>query len=230
MTGPIQRFLRSGLAWKLSGLTYPTAVAATNSRVRTLSDYLALTRDRMEQYLEWFPTGGTFLEFGSGLGGNLFAVRTFARRAYGLDVNPFFVRIARSIGRSLGATNVTFHSYDGTNFPQYDSPLDVVFSIGVFERLPHDQVTRYVAGLSNLLKPGGRALLYFLSAEAARTTFVRRLGADAYAYWDRNQVQRLLESAGLELTSVIPFSAFPLTRGSGSLSVADVYVSSRVPR
>ena len=230
MTSPIRRFLRSGLAWRLSGLTYPTAVAATNSRVRTLSDYLALTRNTKGRYGRWFPAGGTVLEFGSGLGGNLFAVRGLAGRAYGLEVNPFFVRIARRIGQRLGATNVTFQSYDGIHFPMYESPLDAVFSIGVFERLPHVEVARYVADLSNLLKPGGQALLYFLSAQAARTTFVRRLGADAYAYWERAEVQSLLESAALELTSVIPFSAFPLSNGSGSLSVADVYVSSKTPR
>ena len=222
-----QRLMRSDLVWRASGLTYPTAVAATNSRVRTVSDYLALTRGHMAPLLPYFPQGGTFLEFGSGLGGNLVAVSHLAKAAIGLDVNPGYVRISRRIARQAGVTNVTFQSYDGVNVPQLGPQFDVVFSVGVFERLPHDRVGRYVSRLVSQLGGNGSAILYFLSPQAARTTFARRLGPKAYAPWDREEVLSLLTGCGLAVSSTIPFKPFPLLEGSGSLSVGDFYIGSR---
>jgi SAM-dependent methyltransferase len=227
MNDPIRRFLRSELAWRLSGLTFPTAVAATNGRVRTLSEYLELTRSHMAPLLRWFPLGGTFLEFGSGLGGNLFAVAPRAKSAYGLDINPHYVRIAKGIARRLGLANVAFRSYNGVIVPAVGPEFDVVFSMGVFERVPHDRAAGYVSGLVAQLRPGGSAVLYFLSPSALATTFVRRLGAEAYAPWNRGQVISLLEGRGLTVVDTVPFKTFPLREGAGGASVGDFYIGTK---
>lgn len=224
MRNPLREVLRSQLVWKMTGLTYPTAVYATNGCIRTRSDYLDFCRSQMEPLLPFFPHDCTVLEFGSGLGGNLMAVSRLASVAFGLEVNQLYVRMASRIAQSLGKTNVTFQTYDGRILPKFPFTLDLIFSIGVFERLRHDEVANYITQLKTLLRPGGVTLLYFLSAQAAETTFVRRLGADAYSSWDKDEVRSLLKSCGIEVRSTIPWGLYPRLRGTGSLPVAEMYV------
>ena len=225
MQGLIRKELRSDLAWRLTGLTYPTAVLATSGSVRTVSDYLAFCRAQMEPLLQYFPSQGHCLEFGSGLGGNSLAVARSGRCVLGLDVNPFYTRIATRIARRYDVKNTDFQTYDGRAIPQIGFAPNVVFSIGVFERLPHRQVADYISTIAGLEHRGGIFISYFLSPAALDTTFVRLLGREAYKPWTREEVEQVLGACGFSIRATIPWTRFPRSRGQGDEAVARVFIA-----
>jgi len=219
-----KRFLRSSLVWRLSGLTYATAVNATSGKYRTLPEYLGFCDGQMRILAGSTPSFSTALEFGSGLGGNLFALRSVVTSGVGVDVNSLYVRQARRIATRIDCENVRFTTYNGITLPTFPQPFDLVFSVGVFERLAKNRVVSYVHQLVRLVSREGSVVLYFLTERARSTTFVERLGEEAYQYWSREEVSRLLADCRLNVLSILPWGPRQLTQGDGSVPVADLYV------
>jgi SAM-dependent methyltransferase len=195
-------WLRSEVLWRASGLTYATSVIATTGSYGTREQYLASMAARMKQLRQWFHPTDRVFEFGSGLGGNLIAVAPEIRLGYGVDINPLFVRRANRLANLAGARNVEFVAYDGVSIP-YRYPVDVVLSIGVFERLPKPLVRSYLKQFRRLMPGGGTLLLYFLTVEAIRSGFGRVLGGDAYVPWERSEILDALATAGFGVTEVL---------------------------
>lgn len=227
MATVVQRLLRSNLAWRLSGLTLPTAILATSGRVRTVSDYLDLTRRQMKLLSSQVEFKGHVLEFGSGLGGNLIAIRDRLIDGIGLDINRSFLSHARALARIAGASNLQFVEFDGHVFPFPERSFDCIFSIGVFERLPRSRVRQYVTSFSGLLKPGGVCALYFLSDIAMATTFSNLLGRDAYVTWRPDEVTGLVKGTAFSIIESFPWGAARRVGSSERASIAQVYVLRR---
>ena len=148
------------------------------------------------------PVHRRVLEFGSGLGGNLVALSSEFEQGIGLDVNRGFVRIAARLTSGQYREKIRFLWYDGKLVPRFHDGFDVIFSIGVFERLARDVVERSVRDLASQLNPGGRLLLYFLSTRAAGQPLVERLGVQAYTLWTRQEIAGLLSRAGLRVVTL----------------------------
>lgn len=223
----IRRLLRSRTAWRLSGLTYHTAVSATSGKFRSIEDYLSFCGAQMTELARRVSPLESALEFGSGLGGNLFALRDRIACGVGLEVNRLYIAQARRIAKRIRCLNVSFQSYDGVTFPRFSDRFDLVFSIGVFERLSKAVVKEYVSELSELTTPQGCLALYFLSPRARLTTFVERLGDDAYEYWGQGEAIALLEALGIRVEQVLNWGLVPNQDRNGVTAVADMYICSK---
>lgn len=191
----LQSILRSSLAWRLSGLTYTSAVLATRGRILSVDDYLRESETHTSILRPYLSTDCRVLEFGSGIGGNLIVNKGRFGFGVGIEINSGYLRIARTLSRRENAGNVEFLHYNGTEMPEHGR-FDVVFSIGVFERLPKSDVSRYVHGLMQSLRPGGWLILYFLSTRAKGTKLTSCLGDEAYTFWELDEAAGLLHSAG----------------------------------
>ncbi len=201
---PILRsVLASDVAWRLSGLTYASAVMATTGSYLDVPTYVAAMRTRMAQ-MRWFvPDHASVLDFGTGMGGNLFGMVEFLERGVGLDINPFYVSRARGIARRLGLSQLRFLSYDGHHLPD-PGAIDLVLAIGTFERLPPSQVERYLRTLRSLPTAPRRYLVYFLTTAARENGFGRVLGADRYTFWTEPALDRLFGELGLRVVRATP--------------------------
>jgi SAM-dependent methyltransferase len=219
------RILDSPLAWRLSGTTFPTAVLATSGRVMTASDYLRSTAIQMELISNLIPPRSSVLELGSGLGGNLIALSRWIAKGVGVDINAGYGRLAIKLAKRAGAENLTFSTFDGRNLEVDGQEYDFIFSLGVFERLPHSQVESLVAQLGDRLAQSGVCALYFLSPEALETDFIRLLPRRAYAPWAPSQVEELLHRSSMIVRAVIPWGLARQRDGRGAVAVAHLYVS-----
>lgn len=201
----IRPLLRSTAAWRLSGLTYYSAVAATRGKYVPVRQYVEESRAQMSEVMADIDlTGRRALEFGTGIGGNLIALAGRLSVGIGIDINRGYVRIAKRISKRLGVGNLSFQAYDGGELPNLGQ-FDLVFSIGVFERLPKSLVRSYLVQLRRALAPGGVIALYFLGEGAKSTEFVTRLGEESYVYWQEEEVRKLTaESFGTKVR-IVPF-------------------------
>jgi cyclopropane fatty-acyl-phospholipid synthase-like methyltransferase len=147
------------------------------------------------------------MEFGCGLGGNLLAVSENIRYGVGVDVNRGFLRIAAQLCRKAGVRNLSFIWYDGKTLPPLGL-FELVFSIGVFERLPKEQVRSYVEHLKKVLVPEGKLVLYFLTDSAKNSDFSRRLGPESYVYWSEDQLRGLFGDCHMRVEATHDWSPY----------------------
>jgi cyclopropane fatty-acyl-phospholipid synthase-like methyltransferase len=198
-----KRFLRSNFVWFLSGLSYYTAVIATHGRYVTKDQYLNDGINEMSIFHKYLDKSKTVIEFGCGLGKNLFAIANKIKFGYGIDINSLYIRLANRLMKKYGLYNLIFLKYDGINFP--DIPrCDIILEKGVFERLPKELVKTYIHKLKNkYLKRDGIMILYFLMKRAKGTEFTKRLGDNAYVYWSYSEIRELVCELGLKVNSTI---------------------------
>jgi len=204
MSTPIATLLRSKIVWRVSGITYPTAVVATRGRYTSPEGYIQTSKHQMEGLMPLLPASRV-LEFGCGLGGNLLAIAQNIQVGYGLDVNSGYLRIARRLARRFRIENVHFSRYDGTAIPEFGL-LDLVICVGVFERLPPAAVAGYIRQLMLQTAPSGRLAMCFLMDRARGTPFSKRLGDAAYHFWTRDEIESLASSLGLRIEAIFGFS------------------------
>lgn len=210
--GLLQRLLRHRLVWRLSGLTFTSAVKATKGRVMGMSAYRAFCEREIQFLYEHLEPDHVVAEFGCGLGGNCAAISRRADRVVGVDINPLFIRQARRV--ACDCSNCEFTTYGGGDLPLADESVDVLFCWAVFERIPKAQVEAYVHEFRRVLKRGGLCVAYYLGEKAKATGFADLLGEAAYLYWHQPEVQDLLERTGFDVESWIewPTAYVPLAR------------------
>jgi SAM-dependent methyltransferase len=216
MANLIKKLLRSNFVWQLSGLSYPTAVIATHGKYIKKDDYIIYGKNEMSLFSEYFNNSKNVLEFGCGPGKNLFGISDKIKNGYGIDINGFYIKIADKLKRRYGISNLYFIKYDGYNFPRIDN-IDIVFSKGVFERIPKHLVEYYIGKLKEYyLKPNGMMILYFLMDRAKGTSFTKRLGDEAYVYWNDSEIRELLSrySLKVENTLSLEFADFYIVKAS----------------
>lgn len=196
-----QRALGSNIVWRLSGLTYRTAVIATRGAYIPPDGYLEQSRSQTGRLERFLSPGTVVLELGCGIGGNLISVNSRIRHGFGIDPNPGYIRIARSLSKRVGSSNLDFMTFDGETLPTLPA-VDFAFSIGVFERLPKALVRREVQAISKVLKPGGTFAAYFLSDRVLGSLFTKRLGDRAYVVWGESELEQLFSEYELKLLEV----------------------------
>lgn len=184
------------------GFTYPTAVIATNGYYVKKSDLMSLGRRENISLLKYLYKEKSLLEFGSGIGKNLFAISQYIRIGYGIDINPFYCHMARKLAHRYGIDNVRFLHYDGETLPDFPK-FDIIYENGVSERLPKHTVRHYLNLLRNkLLLPDGLMILYFLSRNAISIGFTRRLGDNVNVFWDKGKIEEIAMELHLDLLEV----------------------------
>ncbi|MCI4337465.1 MAG: class I SAM-dependent methyltransferase [Thermoplasmata archaeon] len=198
---PLVALLRSRVAWRLSGLSLPTALFATTGSWGTEQAYVRTMRLRWDRFDRFVPPGSRVLDFGTGLGGNLLGLGERVASGVGVDINPFYVGHARRIARRAGATRLAFLAYDGVQLPSLGQ-FDLAISTGAFERIPKDPAAGYVHQLAGVLRPGGRLILYFLTPAARESGFGRLLGPAAYVFWEEGELRAIFHAEGLEVAHV----------------------------
>jgi hypothetical protein len=220
----VQAALRSSLVWRLTGLTYPTAIIATNGRLLTVTDYISYCRRQVNLVREHVVGYSNALDFGTGLGGNLIALAGLVDSGVGVDINPLYLRLARFIARRQGFQQFSFQSYDGEILPFWDPKPDLLLSFGVFERIPKVHVARYLDQLVARASERARMVFTFLSETAASTEFTTRLGREAYVFWTPSEVESIARRVGLRTRTVVPIGLYRRTDRSGFETVAGAYV------
>lgn len=193
-----KKLLSSNFTWRISGLTYPTAVIATNGYYVDKQKLIQIGREENNTLLQYFDKSDTMLEFGSGIGKNLIALSNYINFGYGIDINPHYCRIARKLTKRFGINNLQFYQYDGSNFPSLPK-FDIVYENGVFERISKNLVAKYVGALKeNFLADRGKMILYFLREDAKRIGFTKRLGDSAYFFWTKDEIVNMTTNLGLK--------------------------------
>jgi SAM-dependent methyltransferase len=182
----------------MSGLTYPTAVIATNGYYVDRERLIQIGREENNTLLQYLNKSDTILEFGSGIGKNLIALSDFINVGYGIDIKPHYCRIARKLAERFGIKNLLFYHNDGSSFSNLPK-FDIVYENGVFERIPKNLVAKYVGALKeNFLADRGEMILYFLRENAKRIGFTDRLGGSAYYYWTKDEIINMITGLGLK--------------------------------
>jgi SAM-dependent methyltransferase len=202
MRNPIKYILSSNIAWRLTGLTYATAVIATNGGYLPKKRYINVGKGEMKIFSSYLNRNKTVLEFGCGPGKNLFGIADLVKIGYGIDVNPRYIRLAMKLAKKYNFNNLHFIKYDGINFPDIPK-ADLIFEKGVFERLDKTIVGSYVEKLKGYLNEKGVIILYFLMEKGRGTQLTKRLGDSAYVFWDHNEIQVMLKARDLRIREVI---------------------------
>ena len=70
----IKELLRTKLIWRLTGLTYATAVIATFGHNVSRDNYLRSGKEEMSIFSQYFNSQSIVIEFGCGPGRNLFGI------------------------------------------------------------------------------------------------------------------------------------------------------------
>ena len=200
---PIRKLLSTRIVWHLSGITYATAIIATNGSYLSHYDYRLCGQNEMSVLFSYFDKEKTVLEFGCGPGKNIFGIVDKIDLGIGIDINGLYINLAKRLANKYGIKNLKFMKYDGIKFPDLDK-VDIVFEKGVFERIPKSLVSYYIGQLKQkYLKDKGIMILYFLMERAKGTRFTKRLGDSAYVFWRDREIKELLEKNGLILMEIL---------------------------
>jgi ubiquinone/menaquinone biosynthesis C-methylase UbiE len=110
----------------------------------------------------------TILEVGSGTGFIMEGVERYLTHRgvapasiTGLDIAPNM--LAKAKARIGGRRPFDFLLYDGVNVPIGDDSIDLVYSVAALQHVPKLYVYNLFLEIRRILKPGGFAVLHFLS-------------------------------------------------------------------
>jgi SAM-dependent methyltransferase len=93
------------------------------------------------------------LDFGCGSGRIAYWIAPRVKKVVGLEITPEMIELAE---KNRESRNVEFRLYDGTDFPVFPYPFDLVLSVGVLQDLKGEQLGITVSKLTRALKSGGR--------------------------------------------------------------------------
>lgn len=96
-----QKVMSTKLVWRLSGVSFRTAINATTGSSMSIDDYIDSGKEKMSIFLKYFQSDKIALEFGCGLGRNLFAISNKIKYGYGIDINPLYIRLANRIAKNI---------------------------------------------------------------------------------------------------------------------------------
>lgn len=122
---------------------------------------------RFDRVLARVPREGRIIDVGCGTGvfACLLALDSAARTIEGYDLEPKVIAAAREAGRDC--RNLTFAVADIGAVVGAENPPDVVTAIDLFHHLPPARQVTMVAGIHQMLKPGGLFLLKDLDTSPA---------------------------------------------------------------
>ena len=175
----------------------------------------------MDAVLDRAPPAGRLLEVGCGHGlfANAAALAHPDLEVLGIDPDPQKIRWAQSTVD--GRANVRFRCEGLGDVAERD--FDAIAVLDVLYLVSRAEWPRFLAGLRERLRPGGRLLLKdverrpwwkFYRCLAQETVSVRLLGithGSAFAFADRAEMEALLREAGFEEVRVRGLGAGYLT-------------------
>ncbi len=145
-------------------------------------------------------TGRSVLEAGCGTGLILGRLAKHADSAWGVDLSPGMVRVAKQRGLRVVLGSVT-------DLPFADESFDLVCSFKVLAHVP--DIGRALAEIARVTKPGGQMVLEFYNPWSLRYVAKRLAGpqpisqgrteADVYTRWDAPFVLPRLLPPGVEI-------------------------------
>ncbi len=108
---------------------------------------------------------GPALDLGCGTGTNVIYMAQQGRQAIGVDFVPEAIAKARKKAQRSGVSDrAQFYVADVTRLEKLDLPrCSFALDMGCFHGLSQDGQRSYVEGLSAILQPGGRYMLYTLN-------------------------------------------------------------------
>ncbi|MGC8609029.1 MAG: class I SAM-dependent methyltransferase [Thermoplasmata archaeon] len=129
-----------------------------------------MARDKIQSFLGYLGKDRNVPEFGCGLGKDLFSIADPIMVSYGIDINPFYMRIANRLAKKYNFSYLHFVAYNGNVFPPLPK-FDLISTKGVFERLDKAIVSVYIRRLKKYLKNDGIMIFYFLTTRTKGTEF-----------------------------------------------------------
>jgi SAM-dependent methyltransferase len=162
----------------------------------------------------------TILEIGPGAGRWTEHLQRIARRLILVDLSDRCIELCRR--RFANAVNIEFHVNDGKSLTAVSScSVDGVWSCDVFVHVAPPDVDAYVAEISRVLRPGGRAVIHH--AKAGREDGAADIGGRSNLTAD--QFAAMVAKHGLsfidQLGSWGPRGQFPLTTKWDIVSVLE---------
>jgi SAM-dependent methyltransferase len=137
--------------------------------------------------------GGSVLDAGCGTGENALFFAGRGHPVLGIDYLEAPLREARRKAQERGL-NAEFLVRDALTLPTFDRQFDSVIDSGLFHVFSDEDRARYVAGLAQVTRPGGRIFLLCFSDEEPGTQGPRRVSRreirDAFASgWDVEEIR-----------------------------------------
>lgn len=147
------------------------------------------------------PLHGRVLDLGCGLGrlANALAYGRDDVTIDGVDVSPVMLAVAQQEADKLGVSNVRYHEGDGRSLPAgARGPFDLAYSVLLFQHIPPDAVSSYLAEVAGALVPGGRFLVQYVLNGDAPTTSV-----GSFLSWSHSPVvlETIGNTVGLDVVS-----------------------------
>jgi len=164
------------------------ATARWYARNRASANQLAEYRRQAARLAEGLPADAAVLEVAPGPGYQAIELaRLGAYRVTGLDVSHTFVELAGEAARRAGVT-VAFRQGDVHELPFRADSFDLVICQAAFKNFTRP--VRALDEMHRVLRPGGRAVIQDLRADASRTDIERevaRMGIRGLdAFWTRS--------------------------------------------
>lgn len=150
------------------------AKSARDALAKGEADFVAHVLEPLQRFAADFnPSEHIALEIGYGGGRPLAAASRRFERVVGIDIHGETDRVARML-KEQGIDNFELLRTDGNSIPQSDASVDFAYSFIVLQHVELISVfRRYIEEVSRVLRPGGRAVLYF--GRFAQFSYCRRL-------------------------------------------------------
>ena len=188
-------------------------------------DYAVNRRRRYRRTLKAFSPmfdageGRTLLDFGCGTGLFMRMARRRGFTAYGVDLAPDAVELARE---RFGPDRAFLGSVPRDGVP--GEGFDVITMWSVLAHIPVPEED--LGELLSLLKPGGRLLILTVNADSLQRKFFRSrwngFTPGHLIFWSKPTITRLLTEVGFDSVEFAPFYGEGIERGKSRLSAARV--------
>lgn len=132
-------------------------------------------------------------DVGTGTGFMAEGLAPLVQRVYAIDASAEMLRVLEQKLRQQGVANVEMRQGDGLALPLDDASVDAVFANMVLHHIVEPPLA--LAEMVRVLKPGGRVVI--TDADEHDHEWMRTEMADVWLGFDRGQVRRWLEAAGL---------------------------------
>lgn len=112
-------------------------------------------------------------DIGCGSGQFMLLIEHFAHPSeiFGIEISPRLVDNANKLFRGKGNGNFRFSTYDGSQFPDEISQMDVIFLVDVLHHVPSKVQHLFLKNLILKMKPGARLVLKDIDASSPLVLF-----------------------------------------------------------
>jgi len=175
---------------KLYGIKFDTEEFADkyDKHHEKFRDYKKEAQQRIEQLA--LNKQSTIIDMGCGTGAFAINAAGYYKKIYAIDVSELMINHARRKANEAGIDNIEFHHSGFLTYEHKHEPVDGIVCSLVLHHLPDFWKQIALTRLSQILKPGGRLLLFdvVLSFDIAR-----------YKSYIEGYIKTMTERLGLEM-------------------------------